>query len=80
MKLLRVVRGLIRPFIAVSFVIVTLYLAIVGKLNAREILTITGIIAAFYFGERAALKNPNTQPGQEPEPEEEAEPTAEKKP
>ena len=80
MKWLRIVRGLIRPFIAVSFVSVTLYLAIVGKLNPREVLSITAIIAAFYFAERAALKNPNSQSAQESEPEAESEPAVERKP
>jgi hypothetical protein len=56
MQVLDIIRGLVRPFIAVSFVSVTLYLAIVGKLEAREVLAITGIIAAFYFGERAGRK------------------------
>ena len=58
MQALDIIRGLVRPFIAVSFVSVTLYLAIVGKLEAREVLAITSIIAAFYFGERAGRKKP----------------------
>jgi len=67
-QILDFIRGLVRPFIAVSFVSVTLYLAIVGLLNPKEVLTITGIIAAFYFGERAGRKEANSgqAPGNEP--------------
>jgi len=67
-QILDFIRGLVRPFIAVSFVSVTLYLAIIGRLNPKEVLAITGIIAAFYFGERAGLKKPNNESSQGNEP------------
>ena len=49
---------LIRPFMAVCFVLLTAYLAFIGKIDAKDILLITSNIMAFYFGERAALKVP----------------------
>jgi len=52
------IRKMVRPFIAVSFILATVGLFAWGKLDAREILTPTGIIIGFYFGERAALKKP----------------------
>ena len=53
------IRQLVRPFISVSFVLITAYLALAGKVDASEVLAITGIIVAFHFGERAALKKPD---------------------
>ena len=54
--MIETIRSLIRPFISVAFVTLTVYLAIVGKIDAEKILTVTGIIVAFHFGERAASK------------------------
>ena len=54
------IRKLVRPFIAVAFVSATIVLFLLGKLEAKEILTITGIIVAFFFAERAALKKPGS--------------------
>lgn len=51
-------RHLVRPFISIAFVTVALVLALMGKVDAKEVLQITGIIVAFHFGERAALKKP----------------------
>ena len=48
-----------RPFITFSFVITSVALVSFGKIDAKEFMTITSIIVAFYFGERSALKNPN---------------------
>lgn len=53
------IRKLVRPFIAVSFVCITGYLAVIGKIEAAQILQVLGIVVGFYFGERAALKRPN---------------------
>lgn len=53
-----IIRKLVRPFAAVAFILTTIYLAITGKIDAKEILTITGIVVAFLFGERSALKKP----------------------
>lgn len=51
-------QSLMRPFITVCFVGVTAYLAFIGKIDAKDILSLTSIIVAFWFGERAALKKP----------------------
>jgi len=50
------IKGLIRPFISVAFTITAMFLAITGKIDPGEVLSITGIIVAFHFGERAASK------------------------
>lgn len=50
------IRKLVRPFITFCFVGATIYLYVTGKLSAKSILQITGIIIGFYFGERSALK------------------------
>ena len=52
------IRRLVRPFISVCFVGTTVALAILGKVDPKDMLEITGIIVAFHFGERAALKKP----------------------
>jgi len=52
------IRKLIRPFITVSLVSTVVYLAIVGKIDPKELLGYTGIIIGYHFGERAALKKP----------------------
>ena len=52
------INKLVRPFIVVCFMALTITLAIMGKIDAEAILQITGIIVAFYFAERAALKKP----------------------
>jgi len=54
--MVNIVRKLIRPFIAVAFVLASIYLFIAGKIDPMQILQITGIIIGFYFGERSALK------------------------
>lgn len=52
------IRELIRPFISVSFILMTCFGAIKGAIDFKDILEVTGIIVAFHFGERAALKKP----------------------
>ena len=52
------VRGLVRPYISFVFASVTGYLAITGAIDAKDMLSITGIIVAFHFGEKSALKKP----------------------
>lgn len=51
-------KSLVRPLIALSFVIGTIALYLTGKIEAQSILQTTSIIIGFYFGERAALKRP----------------------
>jgi hypothetical protein len=53
------IKTLMRPFIAVSFVLTSVALVSFGKIEAKDFMSITAIIVAFYFGERSALKNPN---------------------
>ena len=52
------IRKLMRPFIAVCLVGTTVYLAVIGKIEAAMIMGITSTIVGFYFGERSALKKP----------------------
>jgi hypothetical protein len=54
--MLEIIRGLVRPFVAVSFVSATIALFIMKEIEAKEILGITLIVVGFYFGERAAKK------------------------
>jgi len=54
--MVEIIRGLVRPFISIAFVSVTVTLALLGKIEAKEILLPTGMIVAFHFGERSALK------------------------
>lgn len=49
-------KALVRPFISISFTLVTLSLALTGEIDAKELLSITSIIVAFHFGERAGSK------------------------
>ena len=53
------VRKLMRPFITVSFTLCAVALVSLGKVDAEKFMTIVGMIVAFYFGERSALKDPN---------------------
>lgn len=56
MAKIEVIRGLIRPFISVVFVSTVCYLSLKGKIDASDILQLTGMIVAFHFGERSAAK------------------------
>jgi len=56
--MIEIIKKLVRPLMAFGFVGTVIYLAIKGKIPPKEVLTITAIIVAFYFGERAALKRP----------------------
>ena len=49
---------LVRPFIAVSATVGTLWLTFTGKLAPEVIGTAFASVSGFYFGERAALKRP----------------------
>ena len=48
----------VRPLLAVTFCGAAVYLSIIGTLEADKVFTMASMIAAFYFGERAALKGP----------------------
>jgi len=56
MEKIDLIRNLVRPFISVFMVLTFVCLAILGKIDAREVATIVGMIIAFHFGERAATK------------------------
>ena len=56
-------KTLVRPLMALAFTGATIYLAVVGKIEPGELMTVTGIIVGFYFGERSALKQPNNGKG-----------------
>lgn len=58
-KITENIKSLMRPFIALSFVLGTITLYLTGKIEAQSILQTTGIIIGFYFGERAVLKRPS---------------------
>lgn len=45
-----------RPFITVVFVLIVAGYACVGKIDSVQILSVTGMLISFWFGERAALK------------------------
>lgn len=61
MKVIDCIRALIRPFMAVAFTVAALWLTFEGKLPPQIVATAATTIAAFYFGERAALKKPGQQ-------------------
>jgi len=50
-----------RPFITISFVGLVIYLTICGKIEADKILAPCGMLVSFWFGERAALKNKDSE-------------------
>lgn len=52
------IRKMIRPFISVSLILMLGYLTVEKLIPAKDILYLTGIVVAFHFGERAALKQP----------------------
>lgn len=60
MTIVTKIRKLVRPFIAVAFTLATVALFAAGRLESREILPIVALITGFYFGERSALKKPDS--------------------
>lgn len=56
------IKGLVRPYISVALVSVTAYLAITGKIDPKDMLSLTGVIIAFHFGERSGSKQENIGP------------------
>jgi len=61
--MLDLIRGLVRPFISVSLICMLAYLVYFGQIESKDILYLTGIVVAFHFGERAALKKPEENGG-----------------
>jgi len=56
MDKLEFIRGIVRPIISISFVSMCAFLVVKGSIDAKDVLELTGIIVAFHFGEKAALK------------------------
>lgn len=50
------IRSLVRPFIAVAFVLMCGWLTYKGDAGVKEIFSIMGIVIAFYFQERGMMK------------------------
>ena len=50
-----------RPFITVAFTGLVIYLTITGKIEANDVFTVASTIVAFWFGERAALKQKDAE-------------------
>lgn len=63
-------RKAVRPIIALGITGVVIFLGITGKIDPDKILTLFGVIAGFYFGERAANNGiqPPTETKAVPEP------------
>jgi hypothetical protein len=61
------IRGLVRPVISILLVLTAVYLAVAGKVESKEIITIVGMVVAFHFGERAATKKIGAEPKPDPE-------------
>ena len=57
--------SLVRPLIALSFTLATIYLFVTSKISPQDILQTAGIIIGFYFGERSARKSLPTNVGSE---------------
>lgn len=51
--MVEIIKSLVRPFISVAFVLSTVTMFLMGKEVPTEMLTTTGMIVAFHFGERA---------------------------
>ena len=49
--ILNFIRGIVRPVITFAFAGAIVYLAVKGTLDVKEIVTPTGMIIAFWFGE-----------------------------
>lgn len=47
------IRGIVRPVVTFTFVGVAAYLAVVGKIDPKDILGLAGIVIAFWFSNRS---------------------------
>ena len=48
------IRGLVRPSITLGLTLLIAYLAIIGKIEAKEIVALYGPVLGFWFGQRKA--------------------------
>lgn len=58
MTLIDFIKQLVRPIISLALVGTIIKLALMGDIDAENLLQIVGVVIAFHFGERAALKKP----------------------
>lgn len=57
------IRSLVRPFIAVAMTSTICYGTVLGYIEWKDLFSLAGMVIAFYFIERAALKIPGTPNG-----------------
>lgn len=50
--MLDLIRGIVRPVTTFAFVGVVSYLGIIGKIDPKDMLGLTGIVVAFWFSDR----------------------------
>lgn len=60
-NLVEIAKQLVRPMIAVCLMGILVFYAVTGKITEQNVLSLTGMIIAFYFGERSALKIPGAE-------------------
>jgi hypothetical protein len=51
------IRIYMRPFITVMFVLLTTYLTVLGKVDAKDVLLVTTSLVSYWFGERSNMKD-----------------------
>lgn len=69
-----IVRGLVRPFIAIAITATLVVLAFMKRIEAAEFMNLALVVVTFYFAERSTLKGIEKANGAsyrppEPEPE-----------
>jgi len=50
--MLEFIRGIVRPVTTFAFVGTIVYLSVIGSIEAKDILGLTGIVVAFWFSDR----------------------------
>ena len=56
------IRGIVRPITTFTFVGTVAYLGIIGKIDPKDILSLTGIVVAFWFSDRKVPKGDTDEP------------------
>jgi hypothetical protein len=54
---LNFIRGIVRPVTTFSLVGAIVYLAVIGKIDPKDILGLGGIVLAFWFSDRKTKNN-----------------------
>ena len=62
MTKLEFIRGIVRPVVTFSFVGATVYLSVIGKIDPKDMLGLTGIVIAFWFSDRKTPKGDTNEP------------------